>query len=156
MKDVRRDDLTGGVLVQPTVELADGTWERPLADIYNIPFFHPFERIMQVDPVLIPAAEGILWNPGAAFAERYDVCFLIVNIDPAGAAQTVRMGVDRAAGGALATFEYWIFNEVIPYPGSSGWRGPFHIPGDDDIRGWSSLVNTLAVHWRIVRTDRAA
>ena len=106
---------------------------------------------IQVDPVEIPVAEGILWNPGAAAAETYEVSFLVVNNDAGGAAVTVSVGVDIAAGGGLAAPEYWVFEEVVPYPGSLGWRGPFIIDGDDDVRGVASVANDASIHFRVTQ-----
>lgn len=104
-----------------------------------------------VDPVEVPAAEAVLWNPGAVATEIYEVYFLVVNNDAGAAAVTVSIGVDIAAGGALAAPEYWMFNEVIPYPGNSGWRGPFVIGGDDDVRGVASVANDASIHFRVRR-----
>lgn len=116
----------------------------------------PYPAYEQVDPVEIPAAEGVLWNPGAAATELYEVSFLVVNNDAGGAAVTVSVGVDLGAGGGLAAPEYWMFNEVIPYPGTSGWRGPFIMAGDDDVRGIASVANDASIHWRIRRVDTGA
>jgi hypothetical protein len=97
-----------------------------------------------------------MWNPGANAAERYDVEFFVVNNDAGGTAVTVSIGVDIATGGGLAAPEYWMFNEVIPYPGGSGWRRGGIVGGDDDVRGVASVVNDASVHWRIRRVDVGA
>jgi hypothetical protein len=111
---------------------------------------------VQVDPVEIPVAEGILWNPGATAAQLFEVSFLVINNDAGAAAVTVSVGVDIAAGGALASPEWWMFNEIVPYPGTSGWRGPFVIAGDDDVRGVASAANDASIHFRVKRVDVGA
>lgn len=122
----------------------------------RIPWNRPFDGYVQVDPVEIPVAEGVLWNPGAAAAELYEVEFCVVNNDAAGLAVTVSIGTDLAAGGALAAPEYWMFNEVVSYPGTSGWIHGGIIAGDDDIRGVASVANDASVRWRIRRVDTGA
>lgn len=110
-----------------------------------------------VNPVEIPAAEGDLWDPGGTSAEVYEVEFYIVNNDAGSAAVSgVYVGLDLASGGTLAAPEYWMFNETIPYPGSSGWRGPFIMRGDDQIRGVAAAANDVSIHFRIKRVDASA
>jgi hypothetical protein len=125
-------------------------------DPNRIPWSRPYEGYEQVDPVEIPVAEGVLWNPGATAAELYEVSFLVINNDAGGAAVTVSVGVDLAAGGGLAAPEYWVFNEIVPYPGTLGWRGPFLMAGDDDIRGVASVANDASIHFKIRRVDTGA
>jgi len=107
-------------------------------------------RRHHLNPVNLPIADGVLWDPGLAATECYEVEFLVVNQHAA--AITVTIGVDVAGGGALAAGEYWLYQWVIPLPGDSGWQGPFTILGNDVVRG---LCPTIAsggvVHWRIVR-----
>lgn len=126
-------------------------------DPSRIPWRRDYPAYVQVDPVAIPSpGEDILWNPGADATELYEVSFIVVNNDTGGAAVTVSLGVDLAAGGALAAPEYWMFSEVIPYPGTSGWRGPYLIAGDDDIRGIASAAGDASIHFRIRRVDTGA
>lgn len=125
-------------------------------DPNRVPWQREYKGIVQVDPVNIPAADWLLWNPGATATELYEVYFLVVNNDAGGAPVTVSVGVDLAAGGALAAPEYWMFNEVIPYPGNSSWRGPFQMAGDDDIRGVASAALDAAIHFFIRRIDLGA
>ncbi len=122
----------------------------------RIQWTRPYDAYVQVDPVLIPSTEGVLWNPGSTAAQIYEVSFMAVNFDAGGAAVTISVGVDIAAGGSLATLEYWMFNEVLPYPGTTGWRGPFIIGGDDDVRGIASAANDAGIHFRIRRVDTGA
>lgn len=129
--------------------------DRLRTDPDRIQWTRPYDGYQQVDPVLVPNAEGILWNPGATAAELYEVSFLVVNIDGA-AAVVVSVGVDIAAGGGLAAEEYWMYNETIAAPGTSGWRGPFLMAGDDDIRGVAGAANDAAIHFRIRRVDTGA
>lgn len=103
----------------------------------------------QIDPVVIPLAEGILWNPGADATQLYEVEFLVVNNTAVPA--TVTVGQDIAAGGALAQPEFWVGGETVAANSTSGWRGPFLLPGDDDVRGAASVATTLQIHWRIRR-----
>jgi hypothetical protein len=101
-------------------------------------------------------AEGDLWAPGGTSAEEYEVEFFVINNDAASAAVTVSVGLDLAAGGGLAAPEYWVFNEVVPYPGNLGWRGPFIMRGDDAVRGVASVANDASIHFRIKRVDTGA
>lgn len=125
-------------------------------DPNRIPWVRDYPGWEQIDPVEVPVAEGVLWNPGADATELYKVSFLVVNNDAGGAVVTVSIGVDIAAGGALVAPEYWVFNEVVPYPGSLGWRGPFLIAGDDDVRGVASVANDASIHFRARRVDVGA
>jgi len=133
--------------------------DRLRTDPNRVLWVRQYEGYIQVDPVEIPAAEGILWNPGATAAELYAVWFNVVNNDAGAAAVTVSVGVDLAAGGGLAAPEYWMFNEVIPYPGTSGWRGGrngYIIAGDDDVRGIASVANDASIHFQVKRVDIGA
>ncbi len=107
-----------------------------------------------IDPVEIPNSEGDLWDPGGLAATIiYEVEFNVVNNDAGSAAVTVSVGLDLARGGSLAAPEYWMFNEIINYPSSSGWRGPFIMHGDDQIRGIASAANDASIHFRVKRVD---
>jgi hypothetical protein len=108
--------------------------------------------------VAIPVAEADLWNPGATAAQLFEVEFLVVNNTAApGAAVTgVYIGRDVGGAGALAAPHYWMFDETIPYPGTSDWRGPFILAGNDDVRGVAFAANVCSVEWRIRRIDTGA
>ena len=114
------------------------------------------KRPRRAFPVLIPSTEGILYDPGATAAQIYWVQYKVVNIDAGAAAVTVSVGVDIAAGGTLATIEYDMFNDVIPYPGNSGWRDLGMIGGDDDVRGIASAANDAIIRFKVRRVDVGA
>ena len=108
---------------------------------------------VQVDPVLIPNAEGLLWNPGTTSADIYHVEYKIVN-STSSAVTGVNIGQDIAAGGSLSAVEYWNQGLIIPGNGTSGtnateWLGGHVMPGDDRIRGVAGTNNVLSIHWRI-------
>ena len=116
----------------------------------------PYAGWVQQDGVAVPVAEGIVYNPGTTAAQSYWVQYKVVNIDAGAAAVTVSVGVDVAAGGSLAGPEYDMFNEVIPYPGSSGWRDLGIIAGDDDIRAVASVADDAIIRFKIRRIDTGA
>jgi len=116
----------------------------------------PYEGWVQQDGVAVPVPEGIVYNPGTTAAQSYWVQYKVVNIDAGAAAVTVSVGVDVAAGGSLAGPEYDMFNEVIPYPGSSGWRDLGIIAGDDDIRAVASVADDAIIRFKIRRIDTGA
>jgi len=116
----------------------------------------PHEGWVEQVGVAIPSAEGIVYNPGTTAAQTYWVQYKVVNIDAGGAAVTVSVGSDASAGGSLAGAEYDMFNEVIPYPGSSGWRDLGIIAGDDDIRAIASAADDAIIRFRIRRVDTGA
>ena len=123
----------------------------------RVQWTRPYEGLVQVDPVEVPVVEGVLWDPGAVAAQLFEVSFLVVNNDAGGVAVTVSIGVEiGGGGGGLAAPGYWMFNEIIPYPGSSGWRGPFVIAGDDDVRGVAGVANDASISFRIKRVDLGA
>ena len=109
---------------------------------------------LQVDPVLIPNAEGVLWDPATTSASLYEVSFNIVN-STSSDVTGVNVGVDIAAGGGLTAVEYMVQGLIVPGNGSSGWYGPFTIDGDDVIRGVAGTNNVLAIHWRVRRVYTA-
>lgn len=103
---------------------------------------------IQVDPVLIPNAEGLLWNPGTTNSIYYKVMFNIVN-STSSDVTGVKVGQDIGAGGSLSAVEYWVQGMIVPGNGASGWYGPFLIPGDDRVRGVAGTNNVLGIHWLI-------
>ena len=125
-------------------------------DPNRIKWNRPFAGWINVDPLLVPSTEGILYNPGATAAQIYWVQYKVVNIDAGAAAVTVSIGADIAAGGGLATIEYDMFNEVIPYPGTSGWRDLGMIGGDDDVRGIASAADDAIIRFKVRRVDTGA
>jgi hypothetical protein len=131
--------------------------DRFRTDPNRIQWTRPYEEYVTVPSAEIPVAEGDLWAPGAADAVRYLVEFMVVNNDAGAAAIAgVYVGRDLNAGGALAAPEYWMFDETIPYPGTSGWRGPFYMHGDDAVRGVAGVANDASIHFRVKRVDTGA
>ena len=101
---------------------------------------------------VLPAAEGDLWDPGGADTVIYRVMFNIVNNDAGGVAIAgVFIGREINSAGGLALPYFWMFDEIIPNPGESAWRGPFFIHGDDAIRGYAAVVNDASVHFDVRR-----
>lgn len=133
-----------------------GNLDSVRTDPDRIPWTRPYEGFRQVDSVEVPAADGVLYNPGATAAQIYEVEYEVINNDAGGAAVTVSIGVDRAAGGALAAPEYWMFNEIIPYPGTSARRPGGLIAGDDDVRGVASIANDASIRFWVRRVDTGA
>jgi len=107
------------------------------------------DQPLQVDPVLLTNMEAILWNPGTDANALYSVEFLLINTSILGVAVTV--GQDIGAGGGLTAVEQWVPGETILANASGGWRGPFWLPGDDDVRGSALTTNVISIHWRIKR-----
>jgi hypothetical protein len=105
----------------------------------------------------IPAAEGDLWDPTLADDIRFMVEFNVVNNDAGGAAaEGIYIGRDIDSGGALAAPEYWMFDWTVPYPGDTGWWGPYYMHGDDAIRGVADVANDASIHFRVRRVDLGA
>lgn len=105
---------------------------------------------VEVPSVELPVAEGDLWNPGAADTVIYRVMFEVVNNDAGGAAIAgVYVGREIDSAGGLTAPYYWMFNETISHPGTSGMRGPFYIHGDDAIRGVAGVANDASVHFEV-------
>jgi len=100
----------------------------------------------------VPVAEGDLWNPTGADTTIYEVYFNVINNDAGGAAIAgVYIGREINSAGGLAAPYYWMFNETIPHPGESAWRGPYTMHGDDAIRGVAAVANDASVHFRVRR-----
>lgn len=113
-----------------------------------------YEEWISVPSAEVPVAEAVLWNPGGTTGEHYLVEFNVVNNDVGAAAIAgVYIGRDVGGGGALGRPEWWMFDETIPYPGNSGWRGPYFMNGDDDIRGVAGVANDASIHFRVRRVD---
>lgn len=154
----RIDELSGFPVVIPMGVDEAGNYDNARTDPNRIIWVRQYEGYMQVDPVEIPVVEADVWNPGTAGAQIYLVEFLVVNNTAApGAAVTgVYVGLDIGGVGALGAPDYWMFDETIPYPGSSGWRGPFVVNGNDDVRAVAFAANVCSINWRIRRVDLAA
>jgi hypothetical protein len=104
--------------------------------------------VVQADPVLIPNAEGILWNPNTTSASIYELSFNIVN-STSSDVTGVNVGVDIGAGGSLSAGEYYVQGLIVPLNGSSGWYGPFVLDGADRVRGVAGTNNVLSIHFNI-------
>ena len=111
----------------------------------------PYVNLVGVD---VPSSEGVLLDGSASLtaAGIYAVEFYVVSIDSSNSVD-VTIGRDDAAGGSLAGAEYWMFAETLPAGGTSGWRGPFIMSGDDDVRGVATAANDAVIHFRVRRTD---
>lgn len=133
-----------------------GIFDSFRTDPNRIIWNRPYEGWVEQLGVLVPSTEGVLYNPGSTTAQHYWVLYKLVNVDVGGAAVTCSIGVDHAAGGGLATLEYDMFNEVLPYPGTSGWRDLGIIAGDDDIRGIASAADDAIIRFKIRRVDTGA
>lgn len=161
----------GAALIQPLTE-ADGSVRSSLVgtdevgnedslrtDASRIVWNRPYDRLEDIASAEIPVAEGDLWSPAVGAAVLYQVWYMIVNNDAGGAAVTVSVGRDVGAGGGLAAPEYWTFNEIIPYPGQTEWRGGrygFRVAGNDAIRGIASVANDASIHFMVKRVDTAS
>jgi hypothetical protein len=134
-----------------------GNIDALLTDEHKVLWTRSYEDSIIAPPVLLPAADGILWNPGGTLTELYEVDFLVVNV--AGAATgPISIGVDINRAGSLSAVEYWMYQENLPWPGTSGWRGSarqgFLCRGADSIRGLNGAgANLATVHFRIRRID---
>ena len=110
------------------------------------------ERPLQLDAVLVPNSQGVLLDGSASLTSAgvYEVSFVIVNIDGTNAV-TVSVGVDLAAGGALAAAEFYMTDVVVPAGGSTGVH-TITMAADDDIRGVAGAANDAAIHFtRVIR-----
>lgn len=107
---------------------------------------------VDVPSVELPVAEGDLWDPGEADTVIYRVMFNVVNDDVGAAAIAgVYVGREIDSAGGLTVPYYWLYNETIPHPGQSGWRGPYYIHGDDAIRGVAAVANDASIHFDVKR-----
>lgn len=135
---------------------AGGNIDPVLTDTNKVPWTRQFKDYVNLVGVLVPSTEGVLLDGSASLvaAGVYLVEFNVVNIDGSSAV-SVSVGRDDAAGGSLVDAEYWMVSETIPAGGASGWRGPFVITGDDDVRGIAGAANDAAIHFRVRRVDVA-
>lgn len=109
-----------------------------------------------IDPVAVPNPEGLLYNPGAAGSRVYEVYFEVVNVDVGGALVAgVYIGLGLG-GAAVVPPNWWMFNENIPAPGTSGRRGPFTMAGNDDIRGVAAVAGDASINFYVKRVDIGA
>jgi hypothetical protein len=128
-----------------------------LTDENRVLWTRSYEDSVIAPPIQLPAADGILWNPGGTASELYEVDFIIINTSGA-VTGPVSVGVDIGAGGSLSNVEYWMYQESLPWPGTSGWRGSarqgFLMRGADVIRGLNGAgANLASIHFRIRRID---
>jgi hypothetical protein len=110
---------------------------------------------IQQDPTELITSSQTLFDPGSDSTEEYLVSFNVVNIDDANYyPATVSIGVDIGGnGGNLADKEFWMMQQVVGYPGSSGWQGPYLIAGDDNVIGLATANNSATVHIRARRVN---
>lgn len=107
---------------------------------------------VDVPSVQLPAAEADLWDPAGLNAVRYRIMFLAINNDGGFiAAPGVYIGREANSAGGLGRPNYWLFNETLPFPGTTGWQGPYFIHGDDAIRGYATNANEVSVHFDVRR-----
>lgn len=118
-----------------------------------------YEAYLNIASADIAAAEGVVLSGSAVLSgsgsDLYLVEFEVVSIDSANAV-VVSVGRDDAAGGSLAGAEYWMNSVTIPATGSSGWRGPYLMAGDDDVRAVAGAANDAVIHFRVRRVDQNA
>lgn len=126
-------------------------------DPNRIQWVRHYDGYVFIDGAAVPSSEGILLDGSAVLtaAGLYAVEFLIVNIDGA-ASVDVTVGRDNDAGGSLAAAEYWMFTEAVAQDSNSGWRGPFLMNGDDDVRGLASAADDAVIQFRVRRVDVGA
>lgn len=130
-----------------------GNLDRLRTDPNRIPWMREYKAYHQLDPLEIGdggVANNLLFNPGPDAFRQYEIDYMITNVN--GAAVTVTVGVD--VGGTGVVTHPWMDGEIVPYPGTSGWRSGGIINGDDDVRGVTSAVGAI-IHWRIRRIDIA-
>jgi len=124
-------------------------------DPSGVLWMRAYEQSVIAAPAILAAADAVLWTPPLpnTIAELYEIDFLLVNV--AGVVTgPVSVGVDIGAVGALAIPEFWVYQEMLPWPGSSGWRGTFLCRGLDTIRGWNAAgANLSTIHFRVRRID---
>jgi hypothetical protein len=151
------EPTTGEARIMLTGKDEAGNVDALLTDEHQVLWTRSYEDSVVAPPALLPVADGVLWNPGGGATELYEVDFLVVNL--AGAVTgPISIGVDINRGGGLAGAEHWMYQESLPWPGTSGWRGSarqgFLCRGADSIRGLNAGgANVAAVHFRIRRID---
>jgi hypothetical protein len=128
-----------------------------LTDQHQVLWTRSYEDSIIAPPIQLPAADGILWNPAGVATELYEVDFIVVNTSGA-VTGPISVGVDINRGGGLTAVEYWMYQESLPWPGTSGWRGSarqgFLCRGADAVRGLNGAgANLATIHFRIRRID---
>lgn len=120
-------------------------WTRPHAEYVNLV------------AVELTTSDAALIDGSAVLTASavYRVWYKVNNIDGTNAA-TYTIGTDVAAGGALASPEYWAFQENVPAGASSGWVLGGIMNAADDIRGLASANSDLVVQFEVVRVDTGA
>lgn len=133
---------------------ANGRERIGLIDSGRVPWTREHEGYQLANPVLLTAAEALLLGPlGTLVTELFAVEYNAINIDTASDTVYLTIGVDVAAGGALADQEHWVTLLPIPNRGKTGWQGPYIISGVDTIRGNAAAVDDIGVHFRVRRVD---
>lgn len=126
-------------------------------DPNRIQWVRPYDGYLFVSGAAVPSSEGVLLDGSAVLtaAGLYAVEYLLVNIDGTNSVD-VTIGRDNDAGGGLTATEYWQFTEPLAADTTSGWRGPFIINGDDDVRGLASAADDAVIQFRVRRLDVGA
>jgi hypothetical protein len=151
------NETTGELRVVMTGADEANNIDRIRTDPNRIIWTRAYEEPYYYGSIAIPAAEGDLWNPGLADTYRFAVEFNVVN-DAVGAiaATGVYVGREINSAGGLASPYYWLFDETIPYPGETGWCGPYIIHGDDAVRGVRAAAGPCSITFRVKRVDTGA
>ena len=106
----------------------------------------------------LTAAEAELWDPGTTASDLYHVWVNCVHhIDGTGVNRNpCKITIGQGLGGAaVAIPNWWIYAQPLGYPGETGWRGPFTLPGNDTVRGYSSAIKTAQCHFKVLRVVTA-
>jgi len=103
-----------------------------------------------IAPQNLAGADGLLWTPPTVTGTLYAVWFRLVN--GAGVVQTITLGQDVGAVGGLGVGEYWLSAEPVNH-GVWPWDGPFHVPGEDTVRGLNvgGAGNVITITMRAVQ-----
>jgi hypothetical protein len=129
------------------------------ADANRILWTRPYEEYEFVAAALLPTAgSSLLYDPATTVNELYLVEYNVCNVDPniPALARWYDIGIDQASGGALAAAEYIAYQEPVPPGGGTGWRGPFLMRGNDQLRGRAQTLTTLTLQLRVRRIDTGA
>lgn len=153
----RAEDTTGEACVSNYGQDEAGTLDPLRTDPNRILWTRAHDEWIDVSSREIPAAEADLWNPALADTTRFMVEFNVVANDAGeAAAEGIYVGREIDSAGGLARPYYWMFDWTVPYPGESGWQGPFYMHGDDAIRGVADVANDASIHFRVRRVDVGA
>lgn len=149
-------EATGEQRFVPLATDEAGNLDAHRSDPNRVPWKRDYPGYVYVPPQTMPNAEGALWTPGVADTIHYEVNFIVVNVFGA-VTGPVTVGQDIAAGGGLFLPEFWMYQEFLAWPGTSSWRGPFFMRGNDVIRGLDGGgANQSNIHFRVKRVDLGA